>query len=147
MPSFFICNPVRSLVVDEVAAHHEEKYLLTLTQGKARAWSSREGKDSDSYRVQEFAELAGVTAKTLRHYDRLGLLRPLRSKAGYRVYGKKDLPRLEQIVALKFLGLPVKQIGRVLDRKMRLAEALWDNARRWRKNATCWIAPLRLFKT
>jgi MerR family transcriptional regulator, thiopeptide resistance regulator len=68
------------------------------------------------YRIHEFAELAGVTVKALHHYDRLGLLKPGRSEAGYRMYCESDLERLEQIVALKFLGLPLKQIKGVLDR-------------------------------
>ena len=68
------------------------------------------------YRVQEFAELAGVTVKALYHYDRLGLLKPGRNSAGYRMYAGRDLERLEQIVALKFLGIPLKQIQAVLDR-------------------------------
>jgi DNA-binding transcriptional MerR regulator len=68
------------------------------------------------YKVHQFAELAGVTVKALYHYDRLGLLKPRRSDAGYRIYTERDLERLEQIVALKFLGLPLKQIGAVLDR-------------------------------
>jgi MerR family transcriptional regulator, thiopeptide resistance regulator len=71
---------------------------------------------SRSCRVHEFAELAGVTVKALHHYDRLGLLKPRRTAAGYRVYFPADLERLEQIVALKFLGLPLKQIKSLLDR-------------------------------
>ena len=69
-----------------------------------------------SYRIHEFAHLAGVTVKALHHYDRLGLLTPRRSETGYRVYRECDLERLEQIVALKFLGLPLKQIRAVLER-------------------------------
>ena len=53
------------------------------------------------YRVQEFAEMAGLTVRALHHYDRLGLLKPGRSQAGYRLYCLEDLQRLEQIVALK----------------------------------------------
>ncbi len=68
------------------------------------------------YRVQEFAELAGVTVRALHHYDRLGLLKPKRSEAGYRLYGLGDLERLEQIVALKFLGIPLKQIKNLFHR-------------------------------
>jgi DNA-binding transcriptional MerR regulator len=67
--------------------------------------------------VQEFAELAGVTVRALHHYDRLGLLRPRRSAAGYRIYGARDLERLEQIVALKFIGIPLKRIKAMLDRE------------------------------
>jgi DNA-binding transcriptional MerR regulator len=69
-----------------------------------------------SYHVQQFAELAGVTVKALRHYDRLGLLRPVRSDAGYRVYQQADLARLQHIVALKSIGLPLKDIRTLLDR-------------------------------
>jgi len=70
---------------------------------------------SRTYRIHEFAELAGVTVKALHHYDRLGLLTPLRTRAGYRVYIAPDLERLEQIVALKFLGLPLQQIKKILE--------------------------------
>ena len=71
------------------------------------------------YRVREFADLAGVTVRTLHHYDRLAVLRPKRSDSGYRLYGPRDLERLEQIVALKFLGFPLKQIKTLLDREAR----------------------------
>jgi len=78
-----------------------------------------------SYRAQEFAELAGVTVRTLHHYDQLGLLKPRRSTSGYRLYRERDLERLEQIVALKFLGIPLKQIRVLLDRNsLDLAAAL-----------------------
>jgi DNA-binding transcriptional MerR regulator len=77
------------------------------------------------YRVQAFAALAGVTVRALHHYDRLALLRPKRTRTGYRLYSGSDLERLEQIVALKFLGLPLKQIKAVLDRDARsLADVL-----------------------
>ena len=69
------------------------------------------------YRVSEFAEKAGVTVRTLHHYDRLGLLQPSgRTEAGYRLYGDRDFARLQQIVTLKFIGLPLKQIKDLLDR-------------------------------
>lgn len=71
---------------------------------------------SETYRVQEFAELAGVTVRALHHYDRLGLLKPGRTQAGYRLYSLRDLERLEQIVALKFLGIPLKQIKTLFNR-------------------------------
>jgi DNA-binding transcriptional MerR regulator len=67
--------------------------------------------------IQEFAEQAGVTVRTLHHYDRLGLLSPRRNESGYRLYSDRDLERLEQIVALKFLGLPLKQIRHLLVRE------------------------------
>ena len=64
-----------------------------------------------SYRIREFARLAGVTVRTLQHYDRMGLLTPSRSQAGSRVYSAADLQSLVQIVALKSVGVPLKQIG------------------------------------
>src|SRR5580658_1068570 len=62
------------------------------------------------FRAKEFASLAGVTVRTLHHYDRLR-----RTDRGYRLYRESDLERLEQIVALKFLGLPLKEIQELLD--------------------------------
>jgi len=69
-----------------------------------------------AYRVKQFAELAGISVRALHHYDRLGLLKPQRTAAGYRMYSLRDLQRLEQIVALKFLGIPLQQIKSLLDR-------------------------------
>lgn len=74
-------------------------------------------------RVNAFAALAGVTVRALHHYDRIGLLRPQRSASGYRLYGRRELERLEQIVALRFIGVPLKQIGPLLGTSG-LAEAL-----------------------
>jgi MerR family transcriptional regulator, thiopeptide resistance regulator len=69
------------------------------------------------YKVREFAERAGVTVRTLHHYDRLGLLPPSgRTRAGYRLYGERDLARLQQIVTLKFIGLSLQEIKALLDR-------------------------------
>lgn len=77
------------------------------------------------YQVNQFAELAGVTVRALHHYDRLGLLKPSRrSHGGYRLYSNRDLARLEQIVVLKFLGLPLKQIRDLLKRDSVLSESL-----------------------
>jgi DNA-binding transcriptional MerR regulator len=69
------------------------------------------------YQASEFAALTGVTVRALHHYDRTGLLKPSgRTASGYRLYGAKDLARLQQIVTLKFIGLPLKQIKEILDR-------------------------------
>jgi DNA-binding transcriptional MerR regulator len=71
-----------------------------------------------SYQSREFALRAGVTVRTLHHYDRLGLLKPSRrSRAGYRLYSDTDLIRLEQIVVLKSIGLPLKELGRLLGKE------------------------------
>jgi DNA-binding transcriptional MerR regulator len=77
------------------------------------------------YRIQEFAKLAGVTVRALHHYDRVGLLTPTaRSGAGYRLYRESDVARLEQIVVLKYLGLPLTRIGQVLAGEVSLNDAL-----------------------
>lgn len=78
-----------------------------------------------TYHVHEFAALTGVTVRALHHYDRLGLLQPSRSRSGYRLYGRRELERLEQIVALKFIGIPLQQIKAILNRKSaNIADAL-----------------------
>jgi MerR family transcriptional regulator, thiopeptide resistance regulator len=78
------------------------------------------------YKVSEFAEKAGVTVRTLHHYDRLGLLKPSgRTQAGYRLYQDRDFLRLQQIVTLKFIGLPLKEIKALLDgSNLNLAQTL-----------------------
>lgn len=77
-----------------------------------------------TYRVREFAALAGVTVRTLHYYDRVGLLKPRRTRASYRVYSDSDLPRLQQIVVLKFLGLPLSEIAAALKSTSRFDAAL-----------------------
>ncbi|MBV9759593.1 MAG: MerR family transcriptional regulator [Acidobacteriaceae bacterium] len=67
------------------------------------------------YGARAFAVLAGVTVRTLHHYDRVGLLKAKRSGSGYRLYRAQDLERLEQIAALKFLGLPLARIRKLLE--------------------------------
>ncbi|MGO8758278.1 MAG: MerR family transcriptional regulator [Terracidiphilus sp.] len=69
---------------------------------------------SSSYRIGEFAKLAGVTVRALHHYDRIGLLKPQRGSSGFRLYRPEDMERLEQIAALKFLGIPLQEIKLLL---------------------------------
>ncbi len=69
------------------------------------------------YRVGEFAALTGVSIRTLHHYDQIGLLHPsTHSEAGYRYYSEGDLLALQQILTLRYLGFPLKQIGKLLRR-------------------------------
>ena len=78
-----------------------------------------------TYLAQEFAKRAGVTIRALHHYDRLGLLKPSgHTHAGYRVYSDRDFARLEQIVALKFIGFPLYQIRDILRKDTDLRAAL-----------------------
>jgi MerR family transcriptional regulator, thiopeptide resistance regulator len=78
-----------------------------------------------SYRISEFAKLAGVTVRALHHYDRIGLLKPQRGSSGFRLYRLEDMERLEQIAALKFLGIPLLEIKLLLKRgPLTLADSL-----------------------
>jgi DNA-binding transcriptional MerR regulator len=67
--------------------------------------------DQQFYRTGEFACKAEVSERTLRYYDKVGLLSPSRyTEAGYRLYTDDDLLDLQQILALKFLGLSLEEI-------------------------------------
>ncbi|GAA4975044.1 MerR family transcriptional regulator [Kineococcus glutinatus] len=66
--------------------------------------------------IQELARSAGVTSRTLRHYDAVGLLEPARTGGnGYRYYDSGNLLRLQRILLLRELGLGLKTIAEVLD--------------------------------
>ena len=97
---------------------------MTLTLGQSGI-CRREVDLSRFYPIHEFANLAGVTIKALHHYDKLGLLKPKRTSAGYRMYAECDLERLEKIFALKLLHVPLKQIKVMLDgQALELTETL-----------------------
>ena len=69
-----------------------------------------------SYTVGDVASMAGITVRTLHHYDEVGLLSPSgRSTAGYRKYAEDDLSRLQQILCYRELGFPLEQITALLD--------------------------------
>ena len=81
-------------------------------------------------KIQEFAKRGGVSIRTLRHYDHLGLLKPsARSRSGYRLYDESDLARLHQIVALKAFGLSLTDIGRALRKESALSSVLEQQLR------------------
>ena len=66
------------------------------------------------YTIGELAELAGVSTRTLRHYESLGLLVPQRAHNGYRSYSEADAKTLAQIQAMKLCGLPLATIGQLI---------------------------------
>ena len=69
-----------------------------------------------SWSIVEVARYAGVSSRTLRHYDGLGLVRPAYVGAnGYRYYEREQLHRLQEVLVLRELGLPLDAIARVLD--------------------------------
>src|SRR5438046_2580385 len=69
------------------------------------------------FKIGDFSRLTKVSAKALRYYDELGLLRPacIDRFTGYRYYSAHQLPRLNRILALKDLGFSLDQIGTLLD--------------------------------
>src|SRR5689334_22314916 len=62
----------------------------------------------------EAARRLGITVKALKVYERHGLVAPLRTGAGWRVYGPTQLLRLHEVLALKVLGLPLARIAALL---------------------------------
>jgi MerR family transcriptional regulator, thiopeptide resistance regulator len=73
-------------------------------------------KEAVGYTVGQVADLAGVTIRTLHHYDHIGLLTPSgRSDSGYRRYEHADLERLQQVLLYRELGFPLEEIATILD--------------------------------
>ena len=67
------------------------------------------------FTIGEFANIAGVTLRTLRYYDKIGLLKPCAYKeSGHRLYDRKDFARLQKILTLKFIGLSLEEIANIL---------------------------------
>jgi MerR family transcriptional regulator, thiopeptide resistance regulator len=84
-----------------------------------------------SWSIQQVARVSGVTSRTLRYYDEIGLLRPARVGAnGYRYYEQEQLLRLQQILLLRELGLDLTTIGGVVDAQHDPIEALRRHHRR-----------------
>ena len=68
--------------------------------------------------IADVARMSGVTSRTLRHYDAIGLLRPVRvARDGHRYYGEAELLRLQQILVLRELGLGLAEIAEIVDRQ------------------------------
>jgi DNA-binding transcriptional MerR regulator len=78
------------------------------------------------FKIAQFARLAGVSPKVLRAYDTLRLFRPVwvDPDSGYRFYSPAQLPELRRILALRDLGMPLAEIGRLLSGGSDLARAL-----------------------
>jgi DNA-binding transcriptional MerR regulator len=69
-----------------------------------------------TYAVGELARLSGVSIRALHHYDAIGLLKPASvGENGYRLYGREELLRLQQILFHRELGMPLAGIAQVLD--------------------------------
>lgn len=67
------------------------------------------------YTVQKLGLLAGISTRTLRYYDQIGLLKPARvNSSGYRIYGRQEVDRLQQILFYRELGVGLEEIKELL---------------------------------
>jgi DNA-binding transcriptional MerR regulator len=76
------------------------------------------------FSIGEFAGLGRVSVRMLRHYDAIGLLQPaaIDPASGYRFYNAEQLGRLNRVIALKDLGLTLRQVQAILDDQVDVAE-------------------------
>jgi len=83
------------------------------------------------YTIQKLSRMAGVSTRTLRYYDEIGLLKPARTTgAGYRIYGPAEVDRLQQILFYRELGVSLDKIGQILaDPSFDAAAALQEHRR------------------
>lgn len=67
------------------------------------------------YTVQKLGRLAGISTRTLRYYDEIGILKPARiNSSGYRIYGKEEVDRLQQILFYRELGVSLDSIKNII---------------------------------
>src|SRR5512142_2707876 len=70
------------------------------------------------FTVKQLSKLAGVTPRTLHHYDAIGLLKPSRvGSNGYRYYEEESLLRLQQILFYRELDMPLDEIKKIMGRR------------------------------
>jgi DNA-binding transcriptional MerR regulator len=70
------------------------------------------------FTVKQLSKLAGVTPRTLHHYDAIGLLKPSHvGDNGYRYYGEESLLRLQQILFYRELGIPLEDVKKIMGRR------------------------------
>jgi DNA-binding transcriptional MerR regulator len=68
------------------------------------------------YTVLKLSKIAHVSARTLRYYDEIGILKPARiSSSGYRIYGQREVDRLQQILFYRELGVSLENIKAIID--------------------------------
>ncbi|WP_434510288.1 MerR family transcriptional regulator [Desulfitobacterium sp. AusDCA] len=68
------------------------------------------------YTVQKLSRIAGISTRTLRYYDEIGILKPARvNSSGYRIYGQAEVDRLQHILFYRELGVELEQIKAILE--------------------------------
>lgn len=73
------------------------------------------GDDDMEYSIKKLADLAGVTTRTLRYYDEIGLLKPRRiNSSGYRIYGEKEINLLQQILFYRSMDMKLEDIQKII---------------------------------
>jgi len=78
--------------------------------------SSKSDRTSNRYRIGDVTRLTGLSADTLRYYEKIKLLRPVnRSASGIRVYDERDLSRLRFIQRAKSMNFSLEEIGQLLE--------------------------------
>lgn len=103
---------------------------LTLLLGEALDCSQKGVKHIMLFTVKEVSDLSKVTIKTLHHYHKIGLLQPAEvSEAGYRLYGTKELERLQTILFYRELDFSLEQIDQLLDQERGRAAILAEQER------------------
>ena len=66
--------------------------------------------------VKDVAEISGVSIRTLRYYDEIGLLKPTQiTEAGYRLYDNKALEQLQEILFFRELEIPLVEIKKIME--------------------------------
>lgn len=87
------------------------------------------------YGISVASELSGIAAQTLRHYERRGLVTPIRTEGGTRRYSDDDLERLKRISELVGKGVNLAGIGHILDLESRNTQLETHNTRLQSANA------------
>ncbi|MHB1453785.1 MAG: MerR family transcriptional regulator [Saccharofermentanales bacterium] len=83
------------------------------------------------YKVSELAALTGISVRTLHYYDETGLLRPDKTASGYRIYSRKHVDMLQQILFYRALDFPISNILSLLnDTRHNTLEALMEQRQR-----------------
>lgn len=78
--------------------------------------------EQERFTVGELAQLAGVSSRAIRYYDKMGLLSPIAySESQYRQYDKSSLLRLEQILMLKYIGFSLEEIREIFQRQKEIS--------------------------
>lgn len=81
------------------------------------------------YTIKDLARMAGVSTRTLRYYDEIGVLKPARiNSSGYRIYGQTEVNRLQQVMFYRELGMSLEKIGELVTRpSFNVVEALREH--------------------